>query len=81
MKGGRAVLACAWVPGGHNAPGEGALVVGSGAIVVGVVSGETPAANLPEWAVVFVMIGRLFVTLEAVREWSGRARALALVGG
>ena len=57
MKGGGAVLACAWVPRGHDALGEGTLVVGSGAVVVGVVSGETPAANLPEWAVIFVVVG------------------------
>ena len=81
MKGGRTILACAWVPRGHDAPGGGALVVGSGAVVVGVVSGETPAANLPEWAVVFIMVGRLFVAFEAVGEWGGGARALALVGG
>ena len=81
MKRGGAVLACAWVPRGHDAPGEGALVVGSGTVVVGVVSGEAPAANLPKWAVVFVMIGRLFVALEAIREWGGGAGALALVRG
>ena len=71
MKGGGAVLACAWVPRGHDAPGKGALVVGSGAVVVGVVSGKAPAANLPEWAVVLVMIGRLLVAFEAIGEWGG----------
>ena len=81
MKGGGAVLACAWVPRGYDAPGEGALVVGSGAIVMGVVSGETPAADLPKWAVVFIMVGQLLIALEAIREWGGRARALALVRG
>ena len=81
MKRGGAVLASAWVPRGHDAPGKGALVVGSGAVVVGVVSGETPAANLPEWAVVFIMIGRLFVAFETIGEWGRGARALALVGG
>ena len=81
MKGGGAVLAGAWVPRGYDALGEGALVVRSGAVVMGVVSGEAPAANLPKWAVVFVMIGRLLVALEAVGEWGGRAGALALVRG
>ena len=57
MKGSGAVLACAWVPRGHDAPGEGTLVVRRGAVVVSVISGEAPAANLPKWAVVFVMIG------------------------
>ena len=81
MKGGGAVLACAWVPRGHDAPGKGALVVGSGAVVMGVVGGEAPAANLPQRAVIFVVVGGLLVTFEAVREWGGRARALAFVCG
>ena len=81
MKRGRAVLACAWVPRGHETPGEGALVVGSGAVVMGVVSGETPAANLPKRAIIFVVIGRLLIAFEAVREWGGGARAFALMGG
>ena len=81
LKGSGAELACAWVPRRNDAPGEGALVVRSSAIVVGMVSGEAPAANLPKWAVVFVMIGRLLVALEAVGEWGGRAGALALVRG
>ena len=81
LEGSRAVLACAWVPRGHDAPGESALVVGSGAVVVGVISGKAPAANLPKWAVVFVMIGRLLIALEAVGEWGGRAGALALMRG
>ena len=81
MKGGGAILACAWVPRRHDAPGEGALVVGSGAIVMGVVSGEAPAANLPKWAVVLVVIGGLLIALEAVGEWGRGAGALALMRG
>ena len=81
MKGGRAVLACAWVPRGHDAPGKGTLVVGSGAVVMGVVSGEAPAANLPQRAVVFVVVGGLLIALEAVGEWGRGARAFALVSG
>ena len=69
------------MPRGHNAPGEGALVVGSGTVVMGVVSGEAPAANLLQGAVVFVVVGGLLVTFEAVGEWSGGARSLVLVGG
>ena len=56
-------------------------MVGSGTVVVGMVSGETPVANLPKWAVVLVMIRRLLVALETVGEWSRGARVLALVGG
>ena len=81
LKGGGAELACARVPRGNDAPGEGALVVGSGTVVMGMVSSETPAADLPKRAVVFVMVGRLLITFEAVREWGRGARALALVCG
>ena len=69
------------MPGGHNAPSKGTLVVGSGTVVVGVVSGEAPAANLPQRAVIFVVVGGLLVAFETVGEWGGRARALALVCG
>ena len=55
--------------------------MGSGAVVMGVVSGETPTANLPKWAVIFVMVGRLLITFEAVGEWGGRSTALAFLGG
>ena len=81
MKGSGAVLACAWVPREHDTPSGGALVVRGGAVVMGVISGETPSANLPEWAIVFVMVWGLLVTFEAVGEWSGGAGAFALMGG
>ena len=81
MKGSGAELACAWVPRGDDAPGEGALVVGRSAVIVGMISGKAPTANLPQRAVVFVVIGRLLVALEAVGEWGRGVRALALVRG
>ena len=81
MKGGGAELSRARVPRRDDAPGEGALVVGSGTVIVGMVSSETPAANLPKWAVVLIVIGRLLVALETIGEWSGGVRALVLVGG
>ena len=81
LEGSGAVLACAGMPRGNDASGEGTLVVGSGTVVMGMVSGEAPAANLPQRAVIFVVVGGLLVTLEAVGEWSGGARVFALVGG
>ena len=69
------------MPRRDDAPGEGALVVRSGAVVVGVIGGKAPATNLPKWAVVFIVVGGLLIAFEAVEEWSGGARALALVGG
>ena len=81
LKGSGAELSCAWVPGGDNAPSEGALVVGSGTVVMGMVSSKAPAADLPQRAVIFIMVGGLFVAFEAIGEWGGRAGALMLMSG
>ena len=81
LKGSGAELACTWVPRRHNAPGEGALMVRGGAIVMRMVSGEAPSTDLPQRAVVFVVVGGLLVAFETVREWGGGTRALALVCG
>jgi hypothetical protein len=37
--------------------------------------------NLPQWAVVFVVVWGLFVTVKAVGEWSGGSLALTLLSG
>ena len=68
MKGGGAVLACTWVPRGHDAPGEGALMVSGATVVMGMVSGEAPAADLPQGAVILVVIWGLLIAFEAVGE-------------
>ena len=81
LEGVGAVLACTGMPRGNDAPGEGTLVVGSGAVIMGVVSGEAPAANLPQGAVVFIMVGGLLIAFETVREWGRGVRTLALVRG
>jgi hypothetical protein len=54
-------------------------MVRSRAIIMCVVSGKTPAADLPHRAVVLIMVGRVFVTFEAIREGSGRPRLLAFL--
>jgi hypothetical protein len=71
----------AGVPGRHEAVPLLALVVRGGALVMRVVSGQTPAANLPQRTVVFVVVGGVFVTVKAVREWSGGFLALTLLSG
>ena len=81
LKGSGAELACTWVPRGNDTPGEGALVMRGGTVIVSMVGGEAPAANLPQRAVIFIVVGGLLVTFEAVREWGGGVRALALVSG
>jgi hypothetical protein len=51
----------------------------SRAIVMHMVGGEAPVADLPQRAIVFVMIGRVLVAFEAVREGSGRPGPLAFL--
>jgi hypothetical protein len=43
----------------------------SGAVIMRMVSGKTPATNLPQGAVILVVVGRVLITLEAVWEGSG----------
>ena len=69
------------MPRGNNAPGKGALVVRSGAVVVSMISGEAPTTNLPQGAVIFIVVGGVLVAFEIVGEWGGGARDLALVSG
>jgi len=63
------------VPLGDDAGIFDTLIVGSGAIVMGVVNAEAPSAVLPQGAVPFGVVRFLVATLETVREGG----ALALV--
>jgi hypothetical protein len=76
-----AMVPGARVPRRHEAVPLLTLVVRSGALIVRVVSGQTSAANLPQRAVVLVMVGGLFVTVKAVGKWSGGFLALMLLSG
>jgi hypothetical protein len=49
------------------------------AIIMRVVRSEAPAADLPQRAVVLIVIGRVLVAFEAVREGSGRPGPLAFL--
>jgi hypothetical protein len=57
-----------------------ALVVRGGALVVRVVSSQAPTTDLPQWTVVFVVVGGLFIAVKAIGEWSGGFFALTLLG-
>jgi hypothetical protein len=50
-----------------------------GTIVMCMVSSEAPTTDLPQRAVILIVVGRVFVALKAVREGSGRPRPLALL--
>jgi hypothetical protein len=67
------------MPGGNYAFSHDASMVRGGTVVMRMVSSEAPTANLPQRAVVFVVIGRVLVALKAVREGSRRPRPLALL--
>jgi hypothetical protein len=50
-----------------------------GAVVIRMISGKTPVTNLPQRAVIFVMIGQVLVTFEAVWKGSGGPGLLTLL--
>jgi hypothetical protein len=81
LEGDGAVVSRARVPRWHKTVLLSALVVRGGALVVRVISGQTPVTNLPQWAVIFIVVGGLLVAVKAVREWSGRFFALTFLGG
>ena len=56
------------VPGGDDAAGGGTGEVGFGAVVVGVLGVEAPAAGLPEGALRLTMVWLVLVALETVGE-------------
>jgi hypothetical protein len=62
----RAVFSCIRVPGGYHAFAYNASMVGNRAIIVCVVSGKTPATNLPQGAVVLIVVRRILVAFKAI---------------
>jgi hypothetical protein len=74
-----AVLTQAGVPRRDYAFLYDTSVVRSGAIIVCMVSGKAPATDLPQGAVIFIMVRRVFIALEAIWERGGRPRLLVLL--
>jgi hypothetical protein len=54
-------------------------MVRGGTVVMRMVSSEAPTANLPQRAVILIVVGRVLIALKAVREGSRRPRPLALL--
>jgi hypothetical protein len=52
-----AILAHARMPGGDHAFLHDASMMRGGAVVMCMISSKTPAANLPQGAVIFVVVG------------------------
>ena len=57
------MVAGAVVPRGDDAPVFDALMMRGGAVVMGVICSQTPATNLPQRTVAFIMIWGFFVAL------------------
>jgi hypothetical protein len=54
-------------------------MVRGGTVIVRMISSEAPATDLPQWAVILVVVRRVLITLKAVREGGGRPRPLTLL--
>ena len=75
FKGDRAVIADHWVPFWDDTSILSALIMGDGAVIVGVVDVEAPMTVLPQGAIPFSVVGLFITAFEAV----GEGGALALV--
>jgi hypothetical protein len=56
-----------------------ASMMRGGAVIMRMISGKAPATNLPQGAVVFVVVWRVLIAFEAVWERGGRPGSLALL--
>jgi hypothetical protein len=56
-----------------------ASMMRGGAVIMRMVSGKAPATNLPQGAVIFIVVRQVLVTLEAVWEGGRRPGSLALL--
>jgi hypothetical protein len=67
------------VPGGYYTLLYDAPMVRGRAVVICVVSSQTPAANLPQGAVVLIVVGQVLIAFETIRKGSGRSGLLAFL--
>jgi hypothetical protein len=74
-----AVLAHTRMPGGDHTFLYNTSMVRGRAVIMHMVSSKTPAANLPQGAVIFIVVGQVLVAFEAIWEGGGRPRPLMLL--
>jgi hypothetical protein len=75
------VLARAGVPRGDYTFPHDASMIRGGTVVMRMIGSETPSTNLPQRAVILVMVGRILIALKAVRERGRRPRPLTFLTG
>jgi hypothetical protein len=64
----RAIFSHAGVPRGYHALAHDAPMVRSRAVIMHMVSGKTPVANLPQGTIVLVMVGQVLIAFETAWE-------------
>jgi hypothetical protein len=69
LKQNRAVVSYTGMPRRDNAAFLSALVVGSGTVIISVISCKAPVADFPQGTVILVVVRRLLIAFQAVREW------------
>ena len=57
-----------------------ALIIGDGAVVMGVVDVKAPTTVLPQGTIPFCMVGFFIVTLETIREGGALAFVTLVLG-
>jgi hypothetical protein len=67
------------MPRGDHAFLHDTSMVRSGAVIMRMVSGKTPVANLPQGTVIFIVVWRVLIAFEAVWEGGGRPGPLMLL--
>jgi hypothetical protein len=74
-----AVLTRARVPRRDYAFPHDASIVRGEAVVVHVVSSKAPSTDFPQRAVVLIVVGRVLIAFETIREGSGRPGPFTLL--
>jgi hypothetical protein len=74
-----AVLPQTGMPGRNYAFPHDASMVRGGTVVMRMVSSEAPMTDLPQRAVILVVVRRVLIAFKAIREGGGRSRPLVLL--
>ena len=74
-----AVLPCTRMPGRDHTFLHDTSMMRSGAVIMHVIGGKTPAADLPQGTVILIMVWQVLITFEAIQKGGGGPRLLMLL--